>query len=113
MLRNHMLQSDLLLVSQPDSKTPFSSKKDVFRRLMPFHVLYGGLNPEVSKPGPVEEAKSLAEPVERARKRLKTTQELLLIENETDLLRNASELCFLENILLQQEKASSFLILPL
>lgn len=97
------LQSDLLLVAQPDTNKPFVSKKDAFDRLLPYHIFAREEARSKSLPA-LDRAKSLTESVESARKRLKLANETLLQEEQAEDFRNACELCYLESSLIQQEK---------
>ena len=97
------LQSDLLLVAQPDTKKPFASKQDAFDRLLPYHIFASG-EPKRKLLPALDRARSLIETVESARKRLKSVHESLVEEEQAEEFRDVCELCYLESSLIQQEK---------
>lgn len=104
---DHTLQSDLLLVSQPDTTKPFSSKKDVLERLLPYHVFADTDQKSQDQMVALQEIKKISEPIERARKRAKTALEASSGLGESNIeFRNACERCFLESSVIQQERAS-------
>ena len=104
---DHTLQTDLLRVSQPDTSKPFASNKDVFDRLIPYHLFSEAALKPRDQAQTWQSIRKLSEPVGNARKRAKVVQDALLEQGDSQQFRNACELCYLESSLIQQEQASS------
>ncbi len=104
---DQLLQSDLLLVAQPDTNKPFASKKDAFDRLLSYHI-FAREESKSKTTTALDRARSLTDTVETARKKAKLAHETLLRKEQADEFRNACELCYLESSLIQQEKVKTY-----
>jgi hypothetical protein len=102
---DQVLQHDLHLIAAPDTLKAFTSKMDVFKRLMPYHI-FSSETEHTPNEGRYSAAylMRIAEPAERARKRMKVLEEKLNSEGDLNRLKKASEGCFVEMFQIQQEQ---------
>lgn len=106
---DQVLQDELSHISAPDARRPFSSREDVFDRLIPYHIFAEADDVEAERDANGD-PEVLVEKFHQVKRKLDEIEGSLAAEGRSTRLRALSEDCMLYKQVLQHERVRLLLV---